>query len=45
MLELAIQPDRSLPIHIAREVFSRAGAWVEGTLMSAGRVEDRLLSR
>jgi monoamine oxidase len=44
MLDLAIQPDPSLPIHIAGEVFSRAGAWVEGALMSARLVEARLLA-
>jgi monoamine oxidase len=40
---LAVQPDSSLPIHIGGEVFSRAGAWVEGALRSARLVESRLL--
>lgn len=44
MLDLAVQPDPSLPIHIAGEVFSRAGAWVEGALTSARLVEARLLA-
>ena len=44
MIDLAVQPDPSLPIHIAGEVFSRAGAWVEGALLSARLVEARLLA-
>lgn len=44
MLDLAVQPDPSQPIHIAGEVFSRAGAWVEGALMSSRLVEARLLA-
>jgi hypothetical protein len=33
-----------LPIHIAGEVFLRAGAWVEGEPLSARLVEARLLA-
>jgi lysine 2-monooxygenase len=43
MLDLAVQPDSSLPIHIGGEVFSRGGAWVEGALQSANAVADRIL--
>jgi len=43
MLELAVQPDPTLPIHIGGEVFTRAGAWVEGALLSASTVVDRIL--
>jgi monoamine oxidase len=43
MLELAVQPDPTLPIHIGGEVFTRAGAWVEGALRSANAVVDRIL--
>jgi monoamine oxidase len=43
MLELAVQPDPALPIHIGGEVFTRAGAWVEGALLSASAVVDRIL--
>jgi monoamine oxidase len=42
-LDLAAQPDPSLPIHICGEVFSRRGAWVEGALETATTVGDRLL--
>ena len=43
MLDLAVQPDPALPIHIGGEVFARAGAWVEGALQSASAVADRIL--
>jgi monoamine oxidase len=43
MLELAVQPDPASPIHIGGEVFTRAGAWVEGALLSASAVVDRIL--
>jgi monoamine oxidase len=44
MLDLAVQPDPALPIHVGGEVFTRAGAWVEGALLSARAVADRILS-
>jgi monoamine oxidase len=44
MLDLAPQPDPSLPIHLCGEVFSRNGAWVEGALESATAVADRILA-
>jgi monoamine oxidase len=43
MIDLAAQPDPSLPIHLCGEVFSRNGAWVEGALGPASAVADRLL--
>ena len=43
ILDLAPQPDLSLPIHLCGEVFSRNGAWVEGALESATAVGNRLL--
>jgi len=43
MIDLAAQPDTSLPIHLCGEVFSRLGAWVEGALETASTVTDRLL--
>lgn len=43
MMDLAVQPDPSLPIHLCGEVFSRRGAWVEGALESAKAVADRVL--
>ena len=43
MMDLAAQPHSELPIHIAGEVFCRAGAWVEGALMSAERTLDAIL--
>jgi monoamine oxidase len=43
-MDLAAQPDPSLPIHLCGEVFSRRGAWVEGALETATTVADRLLS-
>lgn len=42
-MDLAAQPDPSLPIHLCGEVFSRRGAWVEGALETATTVADRLL--
>ena len=44
MIDLAAQPDPSLPIHICGEVFSRRGAWVEGALETADAVASRLLA-
>jgi monoamine oxidase len=44
MMDLAEQPDPSVPIHICGEVFSRNGAWVEGALEPAAHLADRLLS-
>ena len=43
MMDLAAQPDPSLPIHLCGEVFSRRGAWVEGAMESATTIADRLL--
>ena len=43
ILDLAPQPDRSLPIHLCGEVFSRHGAWVEGALETASTVAGRIL--
>jgi len=43
MMDLAAQPDPALPIHIAGEVFTRNGAWVEGAFESVGTVASRLL--
>jgi lysine 2-monooxygenase len=43
MLALSVQPDPALQIHIGGEVFTRAGAWVEGALLSASAVVDRIL--
>jgi monoamine oxidase len=43
IIDLAVQPDPSLPIHVCGEVFSRRGAWVEGALETASTVADRLL--
>jgi monoamine oxidase len=42
-MDLAAQPEPSLPIHLCGEVFSRRGAWVEGALETATTVADRLL--
>jgi monoamine oxidase len=44
MIDLAVQPDPSLPIHVCGEVFSRRGAWVEGALETAHAVASRLLA-
>jgi hypothetical protein len=43
MIDLAVQPDPSVPIHLCGEVFSRRGAWVEGALETAGTVAARIL--
>jgi lysine 2-monooxygenase len=43
MMDLAVQPDRSLPIHLCGEVFSRRGAWVEGALETASAVAEHVL--
>ena len=42
MIDLAVQPDPSLPIHVCGEVFSRLGAWVEGAFETADAVVHRL---
>ena len=44
IIDLAAQPDPSLPIHLCGEVFSRRGAWVEGALETADAVASRLLA-
>jgi monoamine oxidase len=43
-MDLALQPDPALPIHICGEIFSRHGAWVEGAVGTADDVATRLLS-
>ena len=43
MMDLAAQPDPTLPIHLCGEVFSRRGAWVEGALETAEGLAVRLL--
>jgi monoamine oxidase len=43
IIDLAAQPDPSLPIHLCGEVFSRHGAWVEGALGTASTVAHRIL--
>jgi monoamine oxidase len=42
ILELAPQPDPTLPIYLANEAFSRHQSWVEGALEAAEAVIDRL---
>jgi monoamine oxidase len=42
ILELAPQPDRSLPIYLANEAFSRQQSWAEGSLEAAEAVVARL---
>jgi monoamine oxidase len=42
-IDLAAQPDPTLPIHICGEVFTRRGAWVEGALETAEGLATRLL--
>jgi hypothetical protein len=44
IMDLAPQPDPSLPIHLCGEVFSRRQAWVEGALETADAVASRLLA-
>jgi lysine 2-monooxygenase len=43
MMDLAAQPDASLPIHICGEVFTRRGAWVEGAIETADALAGRIL--
>ena len=43
IMELAIQPQPELPVHIAGESFSRSQSWVEGALETAEMVIERLL--
>ena len=43
MMNLATQPDPTLPIHLCGEVFTRRGAWVEGALETAEGLAARLL--
>jgi hypothetical protein len=43
MMDLAAQPDPTLPIHLCGEVFSRRGARVEGALETAEGLAARLL--
>jgi monoamine oxidase len=44
VMELAAQPDKSLPVYVCGEGFSHKPAWVEGALESADFAVDRLLS-
>ena len=44
IIDLASQPDPSLPIHLCGEAFSRRQAWVEGALETADDVASRLLA-
>jgi monoamine oxidase len=44
VLELAPQPEPSLPIYLAGEAFSRQQSWVEGALEAAEAVLERLLA-
>jgi monoamine oxidase len=44
VLELAPQPEPSLPIYLAGEAFSRQQSWVEGALEAAQAVLERLLA-
>lgn len=44
MMDLAAQPNPTLPIHLCGEVFSRNGAWVEGALETAEGLAARLLA-
>ena len=39
----AVQPDPTLPIHIAGETFARAQGWIEGALETAETVTRRVL--
>jgi hypothetical protein len=44
MMELAVQPEAGVPIHLCGEVFCLNQAWAEGALQSAARVRDRILA-
>jgi monoamine oxidase len=44
IIDLASQPDPTLPIHLCGEAFSRRQAWVEGALETADEVASRLLA-
>jgi monoamine oxidase len=41
-IDLAIQPDPTLPLYIAGETFSRSQSWAEGALETAQLVVERL---
>jgi monoamine oxidase len=43
IMDLAIQPQPDVPLHLAGESFSRSQSWVEGALETAGLVVERLL--
>jgi len=43
IMELAIQPQPGLPVHLAGESFSRSQSWVEGALETAEMVIERML--
>lgn len=43
ILQLAVQPDASLPIYLANEAFSRRQSWVEGALEAASAAVEQLL--
>jgi monoamine oxidase len=42
MIDLAVQPERSLPLYLAGETYSRAQSWAEGALETAQLVVERL---
>ena len=42
VLRLAPQPDRTVPVYIANEAFSRRQSWAEGALEAAEAVVERL---
>ena len=44
VLELAPQPEPSLPVYLAGEAFSRQQSWVEGALEAAEAALERLLA-
>jgi monoamine oxidase len=44
VIPLAVQPDRSVPIYVAGESFSRSQGWAEGALETAAAVVDRVLA-
>ena len=45
IVELAPQPEPTLPIYLANEAFSRRQSWVEGALEAAEAAVERLLRR
>jgi monoamine oxidase len=45
ILDLAPQPDPTLPVYLANEAFSRRQSWVEGALEAADAAVERLVDR